>query len=536
MITAVRYSLISFALGYTAVCGAEYSKVSNAGEPLPASAAFGSKPDDWACTYDSTTGLMWENKTTDGGLRDVKWNYSWYSSDPLQNGGFPGFLNGGNCLNKQQCDTEGYVRQVNAQGLCGAKDWRFPSGIPENLFESTFFINTQNEDPTKGFWLANTSIVNPEMASVRVNNALGGGDAPKNHQHGALLVRTAQVFKPINFKESQYQTETWSYIRLGNLTLSPDETLFAGDTDKQTVVNLRQDGTVIRSFGQFNFGKDSHARPSPVFMRFAPDGTLYVDDYGNKRIQHLKVDGTLLSTLPKSIDSFLVDMAFTSKGDVLVLYSGEVQQLKPDGSVAWKYQFDKPFTLPPSPYYSYDTLERVMVAADGTIYALGVHTNIGTMVTWTFSVVHLKADGSLIGITEACCANKYAGNIQFPSRDVVTKAGVKFVLAEDHINVQKLIPNTPEYTYTSKTGTVVLENITVGSEHYWVQLQDQGSNQFKVLKAYLIKPEILNTNSAYDAATGLVTLPKLMADGLSYRVVLQRLDNGWFGVKSADRL
>lgn len=91
----------------------------------------------------------------------------------------------------------------------------------------------------------------------------------------------------------------------------------------------------------------------------------------------------------------------------------------------------------------------------------------------------------------------------------------------------------PQYTYDAGTGRVIFENITVGNEHYWVQLQDQGGYQFKVLDGHAIKPIVENNASVYDPATGLVTLPKVTAAGVGYQVVMQRLDNGLFAVKSS---
>ncbi|NOT83672.1 MAG: hypothetical protein HOP02_02590, partial [Methylococcaceae bacterium] len=54
-------------LSYASTSFAEYSKVSNTGNAIPASTALGTNADDWACTYDSSTQLIWEIKTTDGG-------------------------------------------------------------------------------------------------------------------------------------------------------------------------------------------------------------------------------------------------------------------------------------------------------------------------------------------------------------------------------------------------------------------------------------------------------------------------------------
>lgn len=49
--------------------GFSYTKLDSFGKPLPNDAI------DWACVRDNTTGLIWETKTDDGGLRDKDWRY-----------------------------------------------------------------------------------------------------------------------------------------------------------------------------------------------------------------------------------------------------------------------------------------------------------------------------------------------------------------------------------------------------------------------------------------------------------------------------
>ncbi|WP_295582465.1 hypothetical protein [uncultured Lamprocystis sp.] len=43
-------------------------------------------------------------------------------------GGWASVQNGGSCSGND-CDTDGFVRAVNAQGLCGARDWRLPANV-----------------------------------------------------------------------------------------------------------------------------------------------------------------------------------------------------------------------------------------------------------------------------------------------------------------------------------------------------------------------------------------------------------------------
>ena len=100
--------------------GFDFTKLDANGNDLPASATT------WFCVRDNHTGLIWEVKTDDGGLRDKDHTYTWYNPDSSTNGGDPGVQDGGACIGSS-CDTTGFSQAVNAQGLCGASDWRVPS-------------------------------------------------------------------------------------------------------------------------------------------------------------------------------------------------------------------------------------------------------------------------------------------------------------------------------------------------------------------------------------------------------------------------
>ncbi|MFI3118914.1 MAG: PKD domain-containing protein [Methylococcaceae bacterium] len=112
-------------LSIHSVAFATYTKVSNSGKALPDSATLGTGQNDWACTYDSNTKLIWEVKTTDGGLRDQKWTYTWYdtNSPDGNKGTASGIIS---CKTIGRCDTEKFTQDVNTQGLCGSKDWQLP--------------------------------------------------------------------------------------------------------------------------------------------------------------------------------------------------------------------------------------------------------------------------------------------------------------------------------------------------------------------------------------------------------------------------
>lgn len=75
-----------------------------------------------ACVRDNVTGLIWEVKTADNGLRDKDYTYTWYD-------GVGGLSDGGNnCFTTTRCDTDKYIQDVQAAGLCGySTGWRLPT-------------------------------------------------------------------------------------------------------------------------------------------------------------------------------------------------------------------------------------------------------------------------------------------------------------------------------------------------------------------------------------------------------------------------
>jgi hypothetical protein len=137
---------------YVIVSTSGYTKISNSGAVLPYSAKLGSGDNDWACTKDDKTGLVWEVKTDDGGLRDKDWVYSWYKPKG-DNGGDVGYTDIDKeygmpyCSTKDNCNTDAFTNAVNAKGLCGKKDWRMPT-IDElkGLLTTTSTINQPTND------------------------------------------------------------------------------------------------------------------------------------------------------------------------------------------------------------------------------------------------------------------------------------------------------------------------------------------------------------------------------------------------------
>ena len=115
--------------------GFSYTKLNSSGAPLSdQNTEYAVSP--WACVKDNVTGLIWEVKTDDGGLHDKDDTYTWYNTDSVRNGGDAGDADaddGNTCYAYDSgdaatfCNTDAYVRRVNAIGLCGASDWRMPT-------------------------------------------------------------------------------------------------------------------------------------------------------------------------------------------------------------------------------------------------------------------------------------------------------------------------------------------------------------------------------------------------------------------------
>ena len=129
------------------VAGFDYTKIANDGSELPATATLGSGPQDWACTRDNVTGLIWEVKTDDAGVRDKDNRYSFDQAAQL-------------------------AATVNQTGLCGASDWRVPNrhelqslvyyGRVEPAIDTDYFPNTVSN----WFWSSSPYVGNASYAWV----------------------------------------------------------------------------------------------------------------------------------------------------------------------------------------------------------------------------------------------------------------------------------------------------------------------------------------------------------------------------------
>lgn len=146
--------------------GFDFTALDAGGQPTTPSAGATPHP----CVKDNVTGLVWEVKTDDGGLRDQDWTYTWF-------------------------DTGRYVADVNAARLCGHSDWRMPTrlelqsivhaGRKLPTIDAGYFPNT----PSSFFWSA-SPFANNSAAAWGVYFGTGGTSyVPRSDGHSVRLVR-----------------------------------------------------------------------------------------------------------------------------------------------------------------------------------------------------------------------------------------------------------------------------------------------------------------------------------------------------------
>jgi hypothetical protein len=177
---------------FDGAAGFSFTKLSDSGVDLP------NDSETWSCVRDNMTGLIWEVKTTDNGLRDADSTYSWYSSNSANNGGLAGTENGGSCTDAGNCDTEKFAASVNVLGLCGATDWRLPTKE-----ELASLVNYQMITPTidvnyfpntRNIWYATNSPFSNSSFAWNVNFS----DGSINYSTKASLGRLRLVRLPSN--------------------------------------------------------------------------------------------------------------------------------------------------------------------------------------------------------------------------------------------------------------------------------------------------------------------------------------------------
>lgn len=175
----------------------QFAKVDASGKVLP------DESRSWSCVRDNSTGLLWEVKTSDGGLHSKWHTYTWFNPEEAVNGGVEGregepadMTCGSPAAVEGGCDTLKYVAAVNAAGWCGYKDWRLPTvdelrtivdygrsmpAVPVNYFPDIVM--------PAGFWTSTPSAAGPSYAWIVIFDDGYLGTCVKSWNYYLRLVR-----------------------------------------------------------------------------------------------------------------------------------------------------------------------------------------------------------------------------------------------------------------------------------------------------------------------------------------------------------
>jgi hypothetical protein len=156
--------------------GFKFVKLDGSGHRLAADAP------QWRCVADAVTGLVWEVKTTNGGVDGAGWRYTNYgeAGDPQ--------------------DTGSLVAAVNAKHLCGSSRWRLPTidelqGIVDygvagtSMVDARFFPNVREIN----YWASTPYADDPDATwGFNFSSTISGDGAGQRSFHlGAMLVHDA---------------------------------------------------------------------------------------------------------------------------------------------------------------------------------------------------------------------------------------------------------------------------------------------------------------------------------------------------------
>jgi hypothetical protein len=165
-----------------------YTKLGSAGEALPDDAT------SWAMVRANMTGLIWENKTSDGTIHDGGKTFTWCDTNPATNGGNQGTCGTG--TGDAVTDTEAFIKALNDENFGGFSDWRMPSphalktiaepGRNNPAINTTWFPNAVS----LCYWTSTTYAGNSDNAwCILGDNGGAYYDSTKSYFHPARAVR-----------------------------------------------------------------------------------------------------------------------------------------------------------------------------------------------------------------------------------------------------------------------------------------------------------------------------------------------------------
>ena len=168
-----------------------YTKLDATGAALPDSAA------SWVMVRDNVTGLIWENKTSDGTLHDGSKTFTWCDTNPATNGGSQGTCGTG--TGNAATDTAAFVKALNDAKFGGFPDWRIPTAKelrtimdPSHAYPAineTWFSNTVSSN----YWSSTSSAFNIGYYAWCVDFSYGVGSVyDGNGKAGTYAVRAVR--------------------------------------------------------------------------------------------------------------------------------------------------------------------------------------------------------------------------------------------------------------------------------------------------------------------------------------------------------
>jgi hypothetical protein len=192
------------------LAGFDFTKLDKTGTVLAADAT------SWSCVLDNHTGLIWEVKTTDGGIQHHLNSYRWGGKG----------ANGAtdtNQLGTYYTDTDKLVDHLNDNALCGKTDWALPTmeelsgisikGKSANQIDTTYFPN--NVDVR--YWSANPSAFSGRDAWIVDFQSGDDGPLTRGAYNRVRLVSGGNV-KPATYLANEHPNERYFIDTKGTVT------------------------------------------------------------------------------------------------------------------------------------------------------------------------------------------------------------------------------------------------------------------------------------------------------------------------------
>ncbi len=181
-----------------------YVKVCNSGDKAglgvcPASPTQGPAANEWACTIDNATNLMWEVKTQTG-RRAYGKGYTNYDNTALAQKSTGAFPTAAEIV--AATNVIDYMTTVNASSLCGASNWRRPTnselaalvvGTTQPAIDAAAFPWTTGGHPVQLPYTTTTNAVASPTTSLYMVSFYDGQTKvwPRDHPSHVRLVATS---------------------------------------------------------------------------------------------------------------------------------------------------------------------------------------------------------------------------------------------------------------------------------------------------------------------------------------------------------